>query len=420
MKTTIVFLLAIGISALGFSQKSEIKSAEKALRNGDAAQAKTNLEKAASLIDGAETKLQAQYYTVSGDVYYNLAQKGDEKAFQAAIDAYRKVIAIEEASGNEKYMQIAVQNLSQIARDLVNTAIKDNANNAFEQAADKLYMSYTLSPSDTVYLYYAAGSAVNAQNYERALDYYNTLKSLNYDGSGTTYTAVNIETGEVETMDKATRDLYVRAGTHKDPKEEKVASKRPEIIKNIALIYQQLGDTDKALAAYTDARAANPEDVNLILGEANLHYTLGHKETFKTLMAKASAMAPNNPDLLYNIGVINMELGDKEKAREAYKKTLEIDPNYINALLNLSTTYVTEGNDLVDAMNSLGNSEADNARYKALRQKKDTLFRQGAEILEDALQNHPDHQSILMQLKNIYSALGDTENVTRLKKMLGE
>jgi len=420
MKTKFLILIAMGVSVMGYSQKNEIKDAEKALKGGDAAAAKTALEAAASTIDAADERVQAQYYAIKGNVYSDLAQKGDETAFQPAIDAYNKVISVEEASGKEKYTTVAKQKLAQITGDLVNAAVEDNNNQKFKEAAAKLYMSYKLSPADTIYLYYAASSAVNGQDYDNALNYYNELKEMDYDGSGVTYTAVNIETGEVETMDKATRDLYVKANTHKDPNEERSPSKKPEIVKNIALIYQQLGDNEKALAAYSDARAENPDDVNLVLGEANLHYSMGDKENFKKLMAKASEMAPDNPDLLYNIGVINMEQGNLEDAREAYKKTLAIDPGYINALLNLSTTYVNEGNGLIDEMNALGSSKADIAKYDELKGKKDSLFKEGATVLENAVKTNPDNQSILSQLKNIYGALGDTENFMRIKKLLGE
>ena len=304
--------------------------------------------------------------------------------------------------------------------DLVNAAVEDNNKKNFEAAADKLYLSYSLSPKDTIYLYYAATSAVSGQHYEKALEYYNELKEVGYDGSGIKYSAVNVETGEVEEMDENTRNLYVKAGTHKDPKDEKTPSKRPEIVKNVALIYQQLGDKEKALAAYADARKEDPNDVNLVLGEANLYYGLGDKDKFKELMAQASEMAPDNADLLYNIGVINMEQGNLDDAREAYKKALAVDPSYINALLNLSTTYVNEGNGLIDEMNSLGNSRADIARYDELKQKKDDLFVEGAKVLEDALKTNPDNQSVLSQLKNIYGALGDTDNFKRIKGLLGE
>ncbi|MEM9075431.1 MAG: tetratricopeptide repeat protein [Bacteroidota bacterium] len=420
MKTKVLLLIAIGFSAFGFSQKNEIKAAEKALKGGDAASAKTALEGAASLIDSADPRLQAQYYTVKGNVYYDLAKKGDASSFQTAIDAYKKTISVEEASGKQKYTTVATQQLSTMTADIINAAVDDNNKKKFDDAAQKLYLGYTLSPKDTLYLYYAASSAVSGQNYDKALEYYNELKTIGYEGSGVKYTAVNVETGEVEEMDQNTRDLYVKAGTHKDPKEERTPSKKPEIVKNIALIYQQLGDNEKALAAYTDARSVDPNDVNLVLGEANLHYAMGNKDKFKELMGQASEMAPDNADLLYNIGVINMEQGNLEDARSAYRKTLEIDPGYINALLNLSTTYVNEGNGLIDEMNSLGSSRADIARYDELKKTKDDLFIEGAKVLEDALKTNPDNQSVLSQLKNIYGALGDTENFKRIKGLLGE
>ena len=147
---------------------------------------------------------------------------------------------------------------------------------------------------------------------------------------------------------------------------------------------------------------------------------MGDKDKFKALMAEAANVAPDNPDLFYNIGVINMEQGNIEEAREAYKKAIAINPGYVNAQLNLSTTYVNEGNILIDEMNSLGNSKADIARYDELKEQKDSLFRDGAIILEDAIKVNADNQGILTQLKNIYGALGDNDNFLRIKKLLGE
>ncbi len=419
MKTKILILAAMTFSMVGMSQKTEIKAAEKALKAGDVATAKTTLEGAASLIESADPKLKAQYHFVKGNTYYDLAKNGDLTAFDVAISSYKETIAIEE-KGKVKYTVEAQQKLTAMTADLVNAAVADNNEKKFKEAAEKLYLGYKLSPKDTLYLYYAASSAVNGGHYEEALAYYQELKDIGYDGSGVRYSGVNVETGEVQEMDKAQRDLLVKAGTLKDPKDETTPSKSPEIVKNMALIYTQLGQDDKALEAYVDARANDPNDVNLILNEANLHYKLGDKEKFKELMAKATEMAPDNPDLQYNIGVINMEQGNLEEARAAYKKALEINPGYINAQLNLSTTYVNEGNGLIDEMNTLGNSRADIARYDELKQKKDDLFVEGAQILEDALKLNPDNQGILSQLKNIYGALGDNDNFMRIKKLLGE
>ncbi len=418
MKTKLLFIAVMCCALSGFSQKTELKAADKALKSGDTSSAKASLDGIQGMISGADEKTQAQYFFLRGKTYADLAKKGDNAAFDEAISSFKKVLSIE--GDNGKYADETNQRLAAITADLVNSAVADNGNKEYEKAAEKLYLSYTLSPKDTIYLYYAASSAVNGGHYDKALAYYEELKSINYDGSGITYKATNVATGEEEMMDKTQRDLMIKSGAYKDPKDEKSPSKKAEIIKNMALIYSQLGQDDKALAAFSDARANDPNDVNLVLNEANLYYKLGDKDKFKSLMAEASEMAPDNADLQYNIGVINMEQGNIEAARKAYSRTLEIDPGYVNAQLNLSTTYVDQGNGLIDEMNSLGNSKADIARYEELKSEKDAMFRTGAILLEEALKVNPDNQSVMTQLKNIYGALGDTENFMRIKKLLGE
>lgn len=420
MKNRFLLVAALTFTMVGFAQKNEIKDAEKALKDGDVASAQTAIEAASGTIVSADEKLQAQYYFTKGRIYSDLAKKGNTDAFEKAASSYKKVIEIEEASGKQKYSEETNQYMAALTADLVNSAVTDNGNSKFKEAAEKLYMSYTLSPRDTSYLYYAAGSAVNGGHYEMALDYYNELQEIGYDGSGVVYKATNAATGEVEEMDKVQRDLMVKSGTYTTPLDERTPSKKAEIVKNTALIYTQLGQDEKALEAYKAARVNDPEDVNLILNEANLYFNQGNKDKFKELMAEAIALAPDNADLHYNVGVISMEQENYEDARGSYKKAIEIDPKYTNAYLNLSTTYVNEGNALIDEMNSLGNSKADIAKYDELKENKDTLFKQGADVLEEALKSSPENENIMTQLKNIYGAMGDNENFMRMKKMLGE
>jgi tetratricopeptide (TPR) repeat protein len=420
MKNKFLIVAALTFTMVGFAQKNEIKDAEKALKDGDTASAKTAIEAASGSIASADEKLQAQYYFTRGKIFSDLAKKGNNDAFEKAASSFKKVIEIEEISGKQKYSDETNQYMAALTADLVNSAVSDNGNNKFKEAAEKLYMSYTLSPRDTSYLYYAAGSAVNGGHYEMALDYYNELQEVGYDGSGIVYKATNTETGEVEEMDKVQRDLMVKSGTYSDPLDERTPSKKAEIVKNTALIYTQLGQDEKALEAYKAARQNEPEDINLILNEANLYFNQGNKAKFKELMAEAIALAPDNPDLHYNVGVISMEQENYEEARVSYKKTIELDPSYTNAYLNLSTTYVNEGNALIEDMNALGNSRSDIGKYEELKEKKDRLFTQGADVLEAALKENPENENVMTQLKNIYGAMGDNENFMRLKKMLGE
>ena len=228
MKTKMLFIAALLIGLAGFSQKDEIRDAEKALKKGETASARTSIDAAAGMIDGADERMQAQYYFIRGQVYGDLARKGDVTAFETAVESYKKVLSTEEASGKVKYSEEARTQMSSIANDLVNAAVEDNQNKKYKEAAEKLYLGYQLSPSDTVYLYYAASSAVNSGDYEMALKYYTELKEVDYDGSQMVYKATNVETGEEEVMDKTQRDLMVRSGTYTNPVDDKTESKKAE------------------------------------------------------------------------------------------------------------------------------------------------------------------------------------------------
>jgi len=410
MKQKFLLVAALVVSALSFAQKDELKAAKKALKSSDAQAVLDALKPLESSIDGAEDKYKLAYYEVLGDAYTILAKEGDDEMFEMAINAYQQVNSDEVA-----------EKLKGISTDLVNSAVADNQESNFVKAANKLYMSYSLSPKDTIFLYYAASSAVSGKDFPLALKYYNELKDINYDGSEMNYTAIDVATGERVAMDKAQRDIMVKAGTHNDPKDERTESKRSEIIKNIALIYTQEGDDEKAMEAYIDARKSNPNDISLILNQANLYFKQGDKDKFKILMNEAIEVDPNNPDLHYNIGVISMEQNDFEAARAAYSKAIEIDPAYINAYLNLSTTYINEGNSIIEQMNAIrGNSAKEIAKYDSLKAKREELYKQAATALEAAAAANPNNKEILEQLKNIYGALSDFVNYKRVQDLIDQ
>src|SRR5690606_21714195 len=112
MRTNIIILSTMLISAVGFSQKSEIKTAERALKSGDAEAAKTALEGASSLIAAADERTQAQYYLLKGKAYSELAKKGASGAFDEAIASLKKVGEIEANSGKSRYTAESNEKLS--------------------------------------------------------------------------------------------------------------------------------------------------------------------------------------------------------------------------------------------------------------------------------------------------------------------
>ncbi|GAA6773384.1 hypothetical protein AAGS39_41450 [Flavobacterium sp. CGRL2] len=167
MKSKYVILAsALLISVASFAQKDQIKSAEKALKGGDAQGAVTILNDAENMVANAKDTEQAQFYFVKGNAYLELADKNIEtsKNLSLSAESYKKLIEIEKTSGKQKYSTQAATSISSIKAKLINSAIADTQANKNVEGAKKLYDAYALDKNDTINLYYAASTAVNAQD----------------------------------------------------------------------------------------------------------------------------------------------------------------------------------------------------------------------------------------------------------------
>ncbi|MBL6666286.1 MAG: hypothetical protein ISP66_04720 [Flavobacteriaceae bacterium] len=401
--TLLALLLLFNFS---FSQKKELRKAQKLYDSGDVLGASQLLEDNQSLFDNADPKIKPNYDFLRGKIAQN------NKEFQIAYDLFTSLKDVESIKDEVK------QQLSQLSADIVNSAIDDNNNGDFKSSTEKLYMAYLIDPElNKDYLYFAASSAVNAEMFDVALEYYIQLKEMNYTGVVTKYYVTEIESGDETEVTESEYNLYKKSKSYENHREEDTPSKFPEIVKNIALIHAQRGDNEKAMTAVQEARLSNPTDLNLILTEANIYIELGEKEKFQILMNEAIAQSPNNANLYYNLAVVTADLGEKEAAMGYYEKAIEIDPNYQNAYLNL-VALILEGEErIVEEMNSLGTSSADNAKYDALKLDREELYRECVPILK-ALTELGDNEDAIKTLMNIYGTLGDNEGYKEMKALL--
>ncbi|AYN03334.1 tetratricopeptide repeat protein [Flavobacterium sp. 140616W15] len=419
MKSKYVILAsALLISVATFAQKDQIKSAEKALKSGDTKSAISILDAADYLITNAKDTEQAQYYFVKGNAYLEEAKKGvDEgKNLLLAAESYKKLIETEKQSGKTKYSTQAAASITDIKGRLINGAIADSKVNKHADGAKKIYDAYLLDKKDTVNLYYAASTYVNAGDYTAALPLYEELKRLNYSGKGTTYLATNKGTGEDNAFATANeRDLAVKIGTHENPKTEVSPSKRGEIFKNISLILVQNGKIEEAKKAVAEARTANPEDKSLILTEANLYLETKDYDTYKKLIGEVLKNNPNDADLLFNLGVLSGNAKNSADAEKYYTKVIEIKPDYINAYINLAALKLENEKAIIDEMNKLGNSAKDMKRYDELKVKRNNLFKSTIPYLKKAVELDPKNEDVSKTLLNVYSALEMTAEYKALK-----
>ena len=419
MKSKYVILAsALLISVVAFAQKDQIKAAEKALKGGNAQEAVTILQGAEAASATAPESEKAQYFFVKGNAYLDLATKKVEegKNLSLAAKAYQDLLAVEKASGKDKYTSQATSSILNIKFKLLNSAIADTKADKDIDGAKKLYDAYLLDKNDTINLYYAASTYVNAKDYATALKLYYDLKTLNYSGKGTSYLAMNKLTSQEDLFTAAKeRDLAVKIGTHEKPKTEAIPSKRGEIYKNIALILVQDGKTEEAKKAIADARKANPEDNSLLLTEANLYLETKDYDTYKKLVAEALEKNPNDADLVFNLGVLSANAKNPVDAEKYYKRVMEINPKYINAYINLAALKLEDEKVIIDEMNKLGTSPKDMKRYEVLKTKRQDLFKSTIPYLQKAVELDATNIDVSKTLLNVYSALEMTAEAKDMK-----
>jgi Flp pilus assembly protein TadD len=139
---------------------------------------------------------------------------------------------------------------------------------------------------------------------------------------------------------------------------------------------------------------------------------------FADLMKEAIEKDPNNHILYFNLGVITSEQGDRAKARSYYENAIELEPSYPASYLNLAALILDGEPELVEKMNSLGNSRADNIKYEQLQKQREGLFLEAVPVLENLTEIDPSNVEALTTLKNIFGTIGDSANFKKMKEKI--
>lgn len=415
-KKFVYLAAALMISGLSMAQKKELKDAEKAVKKGNVAEANAALKAVEGVLGQATNDQKIQFYYLKSNLAFQQIEKNQD--FDANVDrmveAYKEIEAIDK---NNKFAKQANEELGTVASKVINKAIEDNNSSNYKGATKKFKQAFDINPKDTLYLYYAASTAITSKDYPTATAYYKQLIDLGYKGNESYYTAVEKATGEVQNFgqDSKMRDVLVKQGTHTDPKLVKEESKRPEIVKNLALIYYQEGQYDQAEKAIVEARKANPDDTNLMLTQMDLYLKSNNMGKYEEIAKEALAKNPNDDLLLYNLGVTSYQAGKMEDARKYYEQAIRINPKNENAYLNMAFIKLQPDEELTNKMNSLGMSAADNKKYEQYQKEKKAIYRDAMNDLEKVLAINPTNEEAIQTLKNIYRALEMNDKLKALE-----
>ncbi len=420
MKKIILSLIIFGLFQLSYSQKKELKTIDKQIKAGEYENAINTINSIKTLINIADDKTKAKYYYLKGMARY---QNGN-----GSFD--NKILSIKDFNEAKKIevlgTKIYTSKIDNIFTDLFNSFINDSRTaleiKNYKNSYMNLEAAYNVSNKDTLYLYNAALLATEAKDYSIALGFYEKLIDLGYSGVSMNYYAVEKESGKEQVFqDEKSRNFSLDViGTHESPRDEMAESVEIDILRSVAAIYKTQENFLKSIEYLEKAKLINENDINLILLESNIRWDMGEVDTYQRLISKALEIEPNNVDLIFNLGVVNADKGSFDDAISYYDKAIEIDPNYTKAYLNAAALILEKEGPMIEEMNSLGMSTADYNRYDELKIERENLYKNAIPYLEKVYNLENDNLSAARTLKNIYSALGDTEQENKYKVIVVE
>ena len=420
MNKYIFIILAFLFVSTTYSQKKELKFAERNIKSEDYSAAKQNIELAEKLINQMDAKTTIKYHYLKGVANY--ANGGSNIAESSvALENLNKAIDLESTSSTKVYTPKAEDLRIAMLNRFVEDSKKSLDQEDYRSAYLNLEMSYRVSPNDTLYLYNAALVATENKDFDQALLFYNELIDLSFTGITTNYYATEKATGEDQLFAAPDqRELFIKAGTHENPTDVELESVELSVLRSMAAIYKNKNDYEKSLSYIEKANKLDPNDINIILLESNIRWEMGDVDSYEKLITKALEIDPDNVDLHFNLGVISSDKGDIDKAMSHYNKAIEIDKTYKKAYLNAAALILAKEQAIIEEMNSLGNSNADYNRYDELKLDREDLYRSAIPYLVSVYDLDNNNLSAVRTLRNIYSAIDDMDNFKKYKAIAEE
>jgi len=242
----LIFLIFTLVVFNSFGQKKELKAVEKALKTNDFVSAKENILAVEKYkFEDFDLKLKIKYHYLKGVSYYAEGESSLEDSY-LALDNFKQVILLEEDSTYKTY----TEKVKPLESAMLNRFV-ENAKNAldlkdYKTSYANLESAFRVSPSDTLYLYNAALLATETKDFDVAMNFYKELESIGFTGVTTNYYAIDIATDEEQSFaSESNRDLFIKAGTHKDVRDELTVSVQLNVFRSMAAIYIKIWEIQK-------------------------------------------------------------------------------------------------------------------------------------------------------------------------------
>ena len=387
----VMILLVIALTAnVMMAQKKDRTDAFMYNKNGQYAKAMASIEKCINHDQflGMKPNEQSQAWLYRAAIYQNILQSDDEalkaqvpNALEIVYESLMKCLENESFCADEQNQMEIGMRIASVMTSYYSQGADAYNNGQYAEAAPLFKKAYDIAASlgggdqASEMLNLAATSALRAEDYNTALEYFNMMK-----GNG-----------------KETAELY----------------------RHLAACYNGLGNSEQAMEMINAGLAINPSDANLILEKVNAYLKEGKGAEAVADLQKLHELDPENAQLLFVLGTIygdenNKDVFDTDKAKQYYEQALAITPNYYDAIYNIGVLYTTMANKYIEQANEItGFSKAEQEQYNNLIEQANDLLRTGLPYLQQAYEAQPS-DDVKNVLRSIYVKLNMTDEVKAL------
>ncbi len=292
---------------------------------------------------------------ISKDSLLNMAFSSYEKAKSLDVDKqYNKNIL--EAYGFlvNQFTYEGVQNFN---NKNYNAAIKDFENSLSISSLPEFALT------DSVLYYNIAMAAENAQNYEKAEDYYRKTINLKFGKS------------------------------------------KPYL--DLAKMYKKQQNIEKYEQTLKEGLQFYPDDKKLVEELINYYLSISDVDNALIYTRKAIKTDTTTSNLFFILGSLYESKHKLDSAKIAYKKAIEIKPNNSDALYNLGALYYNEAVKITKHANT-----------KEEKQKAIEKYKEAVPYMEKVSEIEPTNKDVLVILKSAYRVIGDNAKKEEIQKKI--
>lgn len=405
-------ILTAAVLAFSFSlaQKKEIANAFKAIESGDVATANSQISAAEASLGGKtyllEPSVLEQYYYAKGiallkagktsegaEILAKISELGKAKIYTGKNSEKQKVYFVgkseADASGvtglkEETYVPTTTSKVGNEVNPILNkineeTMKEYNAKNYAKAGKGFLEIHNLLKAAgseDKIYKYYAALAFAQGNIADESSKLFKELIDEGYTGVKSEYKAKNKKSGQVESLDKNTFDLYKKMGAtseYTDFTEEKTPSVEQELYETAAALYIDAQKYDEALNIIEKGLVKFPKSSKLSEQKGTTYFKSGKMDQFMANLKEQVAKDPTDKVSWYNLGVLASKDPSKMAEAEGYfKKSLEIDPTYKEALQGVIFNIYINGDDkAIEAIEAARKAKKTELFNKLLAERRD-------------------------------------------------